>query len=142
MKTFITLLFLAGIFQTLKANFECGENLGLVPNPQDCQSFYYCDSTGTATLEYCFDDLLFDENILVCNYENDVECGDRPLPDHQNTTIAPTTPTITPPTTPSTSPTTPPPTTTAGSTTSISEQAIFFRNLLLILICTLFKKIF
>ena len=138
MKIFIALLFLAGIFQTFKA-FDCEDNLGLVPNPQDCQSFYYCDSNG-ATLEYCINGLLFDENILVCNYENDVECGDRPLPDHQNTTIAPTTPTITPPTTPSTSPTTPSPTTTEGSTTSISGQAILFRNLLLILICTLFKK--
>ena len=137
MKTFITtLLFLAGIFQSLKANFECGDDLGLVPNPQDCQSFYYCDSTGAATLEYCFDDLLFDENILVCNYEKDVECGDRPLPDHQNTTIAPTTPSTTPTTT------TPSPTTTAGSTATIPGQAIFFRNLLLILMCTLFKKIY
>ena len=136
MKIFIALLFLAGIFQTFEA-FECEDNLGLVPNPQDCQSFYYCDSNG-ATLEYCINGLLFDENILVCNYENDVDCGDRPLPPHHNSTTLPTTPPTTPPTS---SPTTPTSTTTAGAT-SITGQANFFTNVILILICTLLKKFY
>merc|ERR1712020_515387 len=68
--------------------------LGPVPNPEDCSTFYLCDFNDY-TLEYCPDENLFDDILLVCNYDYAVDCGDRPRPDHSTTstmsTITPTT---------------------------------------------------
>ena len=128
-------------------SFDCGNNYGLVADPENCQSFYYCDSNG-ASIEYCLDGLLFDENFLVCNYENNVDCGNRTLP----YTNFPTTNLPTPASSKNSSPPlqttsqpkipTPPPTTTTASATSIDEKNNFFRYMIAMLTCALFLKVY
>ena len=60
--------------------FDCGGQLGLIPNLYDCSSFYLCSPDGQATLEYCGDQQMFDDIFFICNYDYAVDCGDRPQP--------------------------------------------------------------
>ena len=105
--------------------FECGEDdVGLVPDPDDCSGFYICTHEGFEHFQ-CDDGLLFDEELMVCNY--DVDCGDRPIPGVSSTTTTTmstfstseiTTPDITTVTT-ETDTTTSTSTTTASTTTGV-----------------------
>ena len=49
------------------------------PDPENCKNYYLCDHQG-CHLYACEADLLFDAEILVCNYPSVVDCGDRPSP--------------------------------------------------------------
>ena len=110
MKTLVVLVtFQLAILQVFA--FDCGDRLGPVPNPDDCSSFYLCSLDGEATLEHCHEEEMFDDLLLICNYDYAVDCGDRPRPG-STTTPGPTTTTTPGPTT------TPRPTTTPGSTTT------------------------
>ena len=69
-------------------DFDCEGQLGPVANPEDCSSFYLCDFE-EATLQYCHESELFDETLLVCNYEYLVDCGTRPKPGGSTTSTNP-----------------------------------------------------
>ena len=56
--------------------FDCNGRLGPVPHPDECSSFYLCDHN-LANLFTCQQGLVFDENLLVCNYEYAVDCEGR-----------------------------------------------------------------
>ena len=83
----IAILFVIAILQV--SAFDCGDQLGPVPNPDDCSSFYLCSLDGEATLEHCHEAEMFDGLLLVCNYDYAVDCGDRPRPGGSTTTTAP-----------------------------------------------------
>ena len=53
---------------------------GIFPDPENCKNYYLCGSSGDCTLFTCDDDLLFDEFLLVCNFAEFVDCGERPNP--------------------------------------------------------------
>ena len=81
--------FVKSIFLISETNdFDCEGQLGPVANPDDCSSFYLCDFE-EATLQYCHESELFDETILVCNYEYLVDCGTRPKPGGSTTSTNP-----------------------------------------------------
>ena len=71
---------------------------GIQPDPENCKNYYLC---GTYTchvqqrcwLYVCGADLLFDADLLVCNYADVVDCGDRPNPYMSSTTESPIFPT-------------------------------------------------
>ena len=92
--------------------FDCPEANGVFADPDDCSQFYVC-SNGKPFHQACGAGTFFDDVHLVCDREENVECGDRPKPG--TTTSTPTTPT-TPPTT--TTPYTGPSTTTTATTTT------------------------
>ena len=81
--------FVKSIFLISETNdFDCEGQLGPVANPEDCSSFYLCDFE-EATLQYCHESELFDEILLVCNYEYLVDCGTRPRPGGSTTSTNP-----------------------------------------------------
>ena len=99
-------LLLLAVAAAVRAEFECPSNEGIYADPDDCRSFYQCiyDQAGNATpiKGSCDPILLFDENFLVCNYPEVVDCGDRPIIDGStspDTSTMPTTVTHTTPTT-------------------------------------------
>ena len=64
---------------------------GIFPDPDDCKSYYLCGEGPDSCQRYtCEEDLLFDAEILVCNYHETVDCGDRPNPYAVSTTPGPT----------------------------------------------------
>merc|ERR1711963_39650 len=113
-KNFATVLFFACFFQSSLA-FHCNGHLGVVPDPDNCQCFYICNTLGEAVRECCNRKELFDAKILNCNHEYLVNCGNRPKPGEKTTTTKRTT---TKTTTTTTTTTTTKPTTTATSTTT------------------------
>merc|ERR1712051_477832 len=58
--------------------FECPGD-GLFADPDNCKMFYDC-ANGRPFHEACPSGTLFDDHLLICNFENQVNCGDRPLP--------------------------------------------------------------
>ena len=64
---------------------------GVLPDPEDCQCFYICNPQHVAVRECCNIHELFDSRVKVCNFDYNVNCGDRPLPGE--TTTKKTTPT-------------------------------------------------
>lgn len=62
----------------------------LIPNVNDCNSFFQCEYE-KATLHYCDTGLLFDPNYSVCNWPQFVTCGDTPTlpPRNSSTTVSP-----------------------------------------------------
>ncbi|MCL4126707.1 UNVERIFIED_CONTAM: hypothetical protein GTU68_063197 [Idotea baltica] len=62
---------------------QCPEVDGDVPvfiaDPDDCQGFCEC-SSGLAYSLTCQDGTLWDEENNVCNFPDNVDCGDRPSP--------------------------------------------------------------
>jgi len=58
--------------------FECPGN-GLFADPDNCQMFYDC-ANGRPYHEACPAGTLFDERLLICNFKDQVNCGDRPMP--------------------------------------------------------------
>jgi len=58
--------------------FECPGD-GLFADPDNCKMFYDC-AAGRPYHEACPSGTLFDDHLLICNFENQVNCGDRPLP--------------------------------------------------------------
>ena len=65
-------------YATPSVLFESDE--GIFPDPENCQNFYQCGSDGDCTLFACDPALLFDAELLICNYAELVDCGDRPNP--------------------------------------------------------------
>lgn len=49
-----------------------------IRDPYDCASFYTCDN-GIALKQHCPKDLLFNTELNVCDYPQNVDCGDRPI---------------------------------------------------------------
>jgi len=101
-------------------DWECPGN-GLYPDPDNCQMFYDCANM-TPFHESCGVGTYFDEHFLICNYIDQVDCGDRPGPGStrppQPTTLAPTTHAPT-----TKAPTTSQPTTAAPTTQQPTTQA-------------------
>ena len=81
----VFILFLGLSFPVKSLAFEC-EEWGIFPDPENCQNFYECSPSGQ-DLFSCPDGYLFNDELLVCDYENQVDCGDRPRPG--NTTNPP-----------------------------------------------------
>ena len=87
MKTLLVLVIFVSEITVLQVSaFDCGDQLGPVPNPDDCSSFYLCSLDGTATLEHCHEEEMFDDLLLICNYDYAVDCGERPRPGGSTTT--------------------------------------------------------
>merc|ERR1719288_583196 len=64
---------------------------GIFPDPEDCKSYYLCGEGPDSCQKYtCEEDLLFDAELLVCNYHETVDCGDRPNPYAPSTSPGPT----------------------------------------------------
>ena len=59
----------------------------IYPDPENCQNYYLCGTPDDCTLLSCDPGLLFDAELLVCNFAALVDCGDRPNP--FETTITP-----------------------------------------------------
>ena len=74
---------------SLNVAFECNDEIGIFADPEDCRSYYFCDFVGFEHIQ-CDPGLLFDAEFLVCNYEEAVDCGDRPIPGISTTTSATT----------------------------------------------------
>ena len=86
MKTLLVLVIFVIEITIQVSAFDCGDQLGPVPNPDDCSSFYLCSLDGTATLEHCHEEEMFDDLLLICNYDYAVDCGERPRPGGSTTT--------------------------------------------------------
>merc|ERR1712218_323361 len=86
--------------------FECPGD-GLFADPDNCQMFYDC-ANGRPFHEACPSGTLFDDRLLICNFEDQVNCGDRPMPGSTRP--------------PSTSSTSAPVTDTTMHTTTIKEE--------------------
>jgi len=86
---------------------------GIHANPENCQCFYIC-ANGEAFPDCCGHGAMFDIDMGGCNYAENVDCGDRPIP--ETTTPPPTEPTEPTETTP-TEPTEPTTHYTGPSTT-------------------------
>merc|ERR1719186_228800 len=85
-----------------KDDFIC-PGPGLWADPDDCSCFYNCAND----IPYpgcCDQGEFWDQDLHICNYEDQVDCGDRPSPDH------------------STVPPTPGPSTTQGPTTTVDPN--------------------
>ena len=88
---FILLVIVAAV----TADFECREE-GIFADPDDCRSFYQCLSDPNAESGFdpikdtCTIDLLFDDIVMVCNYPEFVDCGDRPIVDGSSSTTTST----------------------------------------------------
>merc|ERR1712038_804553 len=89
----LILLILGVVVAATLADFECPENEGIFPDPDDCSAFYQCVHDRPPFHEYCPTGTLFDDILLICNYESVVDCGDRPIID--GPTQGPTDPTTT-----------------------------------------------
>ncbi len=64
------------------ADFDCeGLEWGIYPDPDNCQRFYQCSATGMESYT-CPIHELFNDNLLVCDHDYAVDCGDRPRPDN------------------------------------------------------------
>lgn len=94
--------------------FPCPED-GLQPDPENCQCFYDC-ANGKPFHECCAKELMFDSVAKLCNYEDQVDCGDRPKPTSGPTTSGPTVPTTSIPATTTGTEVSPPTGITKGTT--------------------------
>ncbi len=84
------LCLLALLVGSTRADFEC-ETEGIFPDPDACQNFIQCqrgdpggDGEEVSYIKYvtaCPQTELFAECDLVCEFEDDVDCGARPRPD-------------------------------------------------------------
>ena len=99
--------------------FVCDHETGVIADPDDCRGFYICDFEHYEHFQ-CSPGYLFDPDLLVCNYEYEVDCGDRPIPGVSTTTSASTVSTTTVPTTVTSTTAS---TTTASTTTSSTTTA-------------------
>jgi hypothetical protein len=59
--------------------FECPSPNGLFADPADCSAYYQC-SGGFPYHQVCSGNLLFREDLTVCDYPQNVDCGTRPIP--------------------------------------------------------------
>ena len=62
---------------------------GTYPDPENCQNYYICGDE-PCELFSCSEDTLFDADLLICNFAELVDCGDRPNPYDSSTTPGPT----------------------------------------------------
>ncbi len=60
------------------SDFSCPSPSGFYANPDDCASFYQC-SGDVPYLYPCADGTYYDEIMVVCNWEDMVDCGSRPV---------------------------------------------------------------
>jgi len=81
-----------------KERFDCPSD-GLFPDDDNCQCFWEC-ANNVAFSECCSPGTMFDAASSNCNYEDQVDCGDRPRPG----STRPPTDHPTPPTDPTTEP--------------------------------------
>jgi len=113
-------LFLIGVFVVTgdQTFFECPSD-GIWPDPDNCQCFYDC-SNNQPFLECCGPGTYFDAVFMICNYQDQVDCGDRP---HPGSTRPPTS---TDPTTVPTEPTVATSTSTSTTTTKSTTTSEIF----------------
>merc|ERR1719283_250586 len=55
---------------------SCQPGDHLLPDPDDCDSYYACTSGGEAVSMDCPEGLYFDPRILACNWADNVDCVD------------------------------------------------------------------
>merc|ERR1712142_1265065 len=55
---------------------SCQPGDHLLPDPDDCDSYYACTSGGEAVAMDCPEGLYFDPRILACNWPDNVDCVD------------------------------------------------------------------
>merc|ERR1711973_219236 len=70
---------LAQDFDNDEIPFDCPENNGFFPDPEQCDKYYECVG-GVSETKFCPDGLLFeasDPNNELCDYPFNVDCGDR-----------------------------------------------------------------
>lgn len=80
MKCFIAISALALLANGAFANVCDGQADGTyLRDPEDCSRFYFCDE-GRGVSTKCAGDLLWNTNINICDYPDNVDCGDRPSP--------------------------------------------------------------
>ena len=108
---------------------------GVQPDPENCKNFYLCGPADawrpderTCVLYTCEKDLLFDAELLICNYPYAVDCGDRPNPDAASTTEGPSIPTSSTSRQPCEDTTTLQVTTTMESTTTDDQEMSTTKN--------------
>ena len=61
------------------SGFECPEEAGVFPDPEQCDKYYECVD-GLPETKFCPDGLLFDAsdpNSELCDYPFNVDCGAR-----------------------------------------------------------------
>jgi hypothetical protein len=75
----------------LADNFNCDGQQGLIADPDDCQSFYFCTQGHPPQHETCDDGLLFSQEINNCDYAENVDCNERPNPNSPTGQPEPTT---------------------------------------------------
>ena len=57
-------------------NVDCGECTdGVHPHETDCTAYYQCSHGHRYPDQFCADGLLFDKDLLVCNWAENVECN-------------------------------------------------------------------
>ena len=56
------------------------ETQNIYPDPENCHNYYLCGDPDHCTLCECDPGLLFDEDRLVCDWAENVDCDDRPNP--------------------------------------------------------------
>ncbi|MCE2196872.1 hypothetical protein GQ599_10090, partial [Streptococcus thermophilus] len=62
-------------------SIQCPELPGEVfPNPSNCSNFCECVDEGVALQMPCPGGLLFDATLYICNFPDQVDCGNRPSP--------------------------------------------------------------
>jgi len=124
-----SLLILLMAIAATSADFECPETEGIFPDPDDCRSFYQCVYGRPPFHETCTlgpPATLFDDVLLICNYDYEVDCGDRPIIDGSTTPSTPPTTTTAQDTTTSAQVTTSPgETTTVGTTTDTTTSTTY-----------------
>ena len=133
--TFLSCLFLCTIAFNLMVHAKVYfvETQNIYPDPENCHNYYLCGDPDHCTLCECDPGLLFDEDRLVCDWAENVDCDDRPnpyvttqIPDFSSTTHMPTVttnfPTLTTATTPTTLTTTTSSTTTQAVTTTHDDD--------------------
>ena len=85
--SFFPLFLLLAGFGSSRSSFAPG----IFPDPDNCKNYYLCgEGPDSCQLYVCEEDLLFDAEILVCNYHETVDCGDRPNPYAPSTSPGPT----------------------------------------------------
>ncbi|XP_017761872.1 PREDICTED: peritrophin-1-like [Eufriesea mexicana] len=60
---------------------ENGEDVVLLPNPHNCSTYYSCNG-GIPFLMQCNEGLLYNEDLRVCDYPENVKCAASPSSPH------------------------------------------------------------
>lgn len=76
-------LFHIGHGYRVSVGFECPYD-GIFADPENCQDFYQC-ANSFPYHQSCPEGDFFDEDLKICNFEEEVDCGSRPPPPGHST---------------------------------------------------------